>query len=225
MPGRPLAFWSLVGALGILAPTTLISAFRYWPETAIGKRALLEGPAPEDVIPFERQASRHELLVGRFGRTVTVLNPAGIALIDGSRVHCQSEGMIIPEGTPIRVVGARHNNVTVRESSSADETTPLPSAKGATPEVPEKSGRDGGVDSDLDFPWADFPGRLLALWSFPPSSIVHERHPCVRPDPAGRVVWWGVGAGPDRSDSAVSVHPVLFAVDSVPDDEGGRFVH
>ena len=152
MPGRPLAFWSLVGALGILAPTTLISAFRYWPETAIGKRALLEGPAPEDVIPFERQASRHESLVGRVGRTVTVLNPAGIALIDGSRVHCQSEGMIIPEGTPIRVVGARPNNVTVRESSSADETTPLPSATGATPEVPEKSGRDGGVDSDLDFP-------------------------------------------------------------------------
>jgi membrane-bound ClpP family serine protease len=153
MPGRPLAFWSLVGALGILGPATLITAFRFWPETAIGKRALLEGPAPEDVIPFERQASRHESLVGRVGRTVTVLNPAGMAVIDGSRVHCQSEGMIIAEGTPVRVVAARHNNVTVREHMAAVETTSLPSAASAAAEQAiEEPGTAGGAGPDLDFP-------------------------------------------------------------------------
>lgn len=153
MPGRPLAFWSLVGALGILAPATLVSAFRFWPETAIGKRALLEGPAPEDVIPFGRQASRHESLVGRTGQTVTVLNPAGMALIDGGRVHCQSEGMIIPAGTPVRVVGARHNHVTVREfdpaAHSVPQPDPPPNAEGG-----KASGADAAAVTDLDFPLA-----------------------------------------------------------------------
>jgi membrane-bound ClpP family serine protease len=152
MPGRPLAFWSLVGALGVLAPATLIAAFRFWPETEIGKRALLEGPAPDDVIPFERQANRHEMLVGRIGRTVTVLNPAGMALIDGSRVHCQSEGMIIPEGTPVRVVSARHNHVTVREHEpSADPASPL---RPTHPETVagETAAAEGGGSADLDFP-------------------------------------------------------------------------
>jgi membrane-bound ClpP family serine protease len=152
MPARPMAFWSLVGALGILSPATLIAAFRVWPETAIGKRALLEGPAPEDVVPFERQASRHESLVGRTGRTVTVLNPAGMALIDGSRVHCQSEGMIIPEGTSVRVVSARHNHVTVREHDPSTDTTPLPHGTQPNSESTEAFGSKSEKTTDLDFP-------------------------------------------------------------------------
>jgi hypothetical protein len=92
------------------------------------------------------------MLVGRIGRTVTVLNPAGMALIDGSRVHCQSEGMIIPEGTPVRVVSARHNHVTVREHEpSADPASPL---RPTHPETVagETAAAEGGGSADLDFP-------------------------------------------------------------------------
>jgi membrane-bound ClpP family serine protease len=152
MPGRPLAFWSLVAAMGILGPATLIAAFRVWPETEIGKRALLEGPAPEDVVPFERQANRHESLVGQTGRTVTVLNPAGMVLIDGSRIHCQSEGMIIPEGTAVRVVAARHNGVTVREFDPSAAPTPRPPTHHSDLERRHESGGADGVATDLDFP-------------------------------------------------------------------------
>ncbi|MFN8857818.1 MAG: NfeD family protein [Planctomycetaceae bacterium] len=152
MPTRPAAFWSLVGALVVLAPITVITAFRYWPETAIGKRALLEGPSPEEVTPFDEQLNRHEALLGHTGLTATVLNPAGIAVIDGSRVHCQSEGMIIPSGTPVRVVAARLNHVTVREYDPSDRPTrgPEPISRDSSFESRGPKTEPGGTD--LDFP-------------------------------------------------------------------------
>jgi membrane-bound ClpP family serine protease len=53
-------------------------------------------------------------MVGRIGETVTTLNPSGIVRIDGHRLHCQSEGGILEAGTPVRVISARSNSVTVR---------------------------------------------------------------------------------------------------------------
>jgi membrane-bound ClpP family serine protease len=60
------------------------------------------------------QEERHRQMVGKIGETVTTLNPAGIVRIDGHRVHCQSEGMILDAGTPVRVIAARANSVVVR---------------------------------------------------------------------------------------------------------------
>jgi len=152
MPARPATFWSLVGALVILAPATLITAFRYWPETAIGKRALLEGPSPQDVTPFNEQLNRHESLLGKKGRTTTVLNPAGIAVIDGSRVQCQSEGMMIPAGTPVRVVAARLNHVTVREYDPSNE--PVAGSRQDGEDLSPDTSPPGTKPGELDF---DFP--------------------------------------------------------------------
>jgi membrane-bound ClpP family serine protease len=66
------------------------------------------------VASFVEQEEKHRQMVGKIGETVTALNPAGIVRIDGHRLHCQSEGGILEAGTPVRVISARSNSVTVR---------------------------------------------------------------------------------------------------------------
>jgi membrane-bound ClpP family serine protease len=111
----PGAFWAFVGGMGLLLPATIAMAFYVWPNTPLGRRAILEAPEPHEVASFVEQEERHRQLVGKTGETATTLNPAGIARIDGQRVHCQSEGMILDAGTPVRVISARANSVIVRK--------------------------------------------------------------------------------------------------------------
>jgi len=107
-------FWGFLGGMALLLPIIIAGAFYVWPSTPIGRRAILEAPAPHEVASFVEQEERLRQMVGKLGETVTMLNPAGIARIDGQRVHCQSEGMILESGTRVRVIAARGNSVTVR---------------------------------------------------------------------------------------------------------------
>jgi membrane-bound serine protease (ClpP class) len=135
------AFWGFVTGLALLLPIVAVTAFYVWPNTPIGKRAFLEVPAPHEVASFVEQEERHRQMVGKVGVTVTTLNPAGIVRIDGHRVHCQSEGMILDAGTPVRVIAARANTVVVRRVD--------PSALESQPEAPGHAAP--AADEPLDF--------------------------------------------------------------------------
>jgi membrane-bound serine protease (ClpP class) len=135
------AFWGFVSGMALLLPVVAVAAFYVWPNTPIGKRAFLEVPAPHEVASFVEQEERHRQMVGKIGETVTALNPAGIVRIDGHRVHCQSEGMILDAGTPVRVISARANSVVVRRID--------PSALEARPEMPDQP--HPAADDPLDF--------------------------------------------------------------------------
>jgi membrane protein implicated in regulation of membrane protease activity len=100
--------------MSLLLPAIVVGAFYVWPNTPIGKKAFLEVPAPHEVASFVEQEEKHRQMVGKTGETVTTLNPSGIVRIDGHRVHCQSEGMILDAGTRVRVIAARANSVVVR---------------------------------------------------------------------------------------------------------------
>lgn len=110
----PWNFWAFVGGMALLLPATVVTAFYVWPSTPLGKRAILEGPAPHEVASFVEQEEKFRQMIGKIGDTVTALNPAGIVRIDGERVHCQSEGMILDPGTRVRVISVRANSVVVR---------------------------------------------------------------------------------------------------------------
>lgn len=62
------------------------------------------------------QSARAELadLVGREGTTLTVLRPAGTALIGDQRVDVVTEGEFVPAGKPIQVVHVEGTRVVVR---------------------------------------------------------------------------------------------------------------
>jgi membrane-bound ClpP family serine protease len=135
----PGYFWTFVSAMVVLLPVAIGGAFYLWPSTPLGKRAILEGPAPEEVAAFVEQEARYSQMVGQVGETLTALNPAGIVRIAGQRVHCQSEGMIIEAGARVRVVSAKANGVIVRRAAA--ETAP---EGGAGPSKPP-------VEQPLDF--------------------------------------------------------------------------
>jgi membrane-bound serine protease (ClpP class) len=127
--------------MALLLPATVVIAFYVWPNTPLGKRAILEGPAPHEVASFVEQEEKHRQMVGKIGETVTALNPAGIVRIDGQRVHCQSEGMILDPGVRVRVIAARANSVVVRQ---IDPNAPEAAAEASTDHRP-------AADQPLDF--------------------------------------------------------------------------
>jgi len=137
----PWNFWAFVAGMALLLPATVVVAFYIWPSTPIGKRAILEGPAPHEVASFVEQEEKHRQMVGKVGDTVTALNPAGIVRIEGQRVHCQSEGMILDPGTRVRVISARANSVIVRQ---IDPNSPEAKAAVSTDRLPP-------ADQPLDF--------------------------------------------------------------------------
>ncbi len=136
-----LSFWSFVGGMAILLPATAIAAFYIWPSTPLGKRAILDAPAPHEVASFVEQEEKYRQMVGKIGETVTALNPAGIVRIDGQRVHCQSQGMILDPGIRVRVISARGNSVVVRQVDPNSQE--MNAAASADPRPP--------ADQPLDF--------------------------------------------------------------------------
>lgn len=130
-------FWIFIASMAALLPSVISAAFYVWPNTPIGKRAILEAPTPEEVESFVELQEKYGRMVGKIGETATLLNPAGIIRIDGERVHCQSEGMIIEPGLPVRIIAVQGNRVLVRrtvlEPQAAGDDSPLPSHPQTTP--------------------------------------------------------------------------------------------
>jgi len=108
----PIYWWTFVGSIVVLFPSVIGAAIYVWPHTAIGK--MMEPPTEEEVTPYIEEQRRLERLVGQIGETLTPQNPAGMTRVDGLRVHSLSEGMVIPNGEPVRVLAVRGNRILVR---------------------------------------------------------------------------------------------------------------
>jgi membrane-bound serine protease (ClpP class) len=56
-------------------------------------------------------------LLGKSGRAVSTLRPAGIADIEGRRVDCVADGELLDAGTEVTVVRVDGNRVVVRAAT------------------------------------------------------------------------------------------------------------
>jgi membrane-bound serine protease (ClpP class) len=85
--------------------------FRIWPNTPLGKRLFLQAPADDrsDAAPAEA-----ELYLGRYGKTLSPLRPAGVTEFDGKRVDTMSEGNLIEAGKWVQCVEVQAGRVIVR---------------------------------------------------------------------------------------------------------------
>lgn len=113
-PARMGLFYGYLVVLSIVIPSVLGMALKVWPHTPMGRRAILAGPRLEDVTPFVEEELHLRKLIGRVGQTASVLNPAGIINLDGERLHCQSEGMIIEVRMPVQVIAVQAQRLIVR---------------------------------------------------------------------------------------------------------------
>jgi len=96
-------------------PVLIVVGLKIWPNTAIGRRVMLstKNDAGGEEIVDEHQVYL-DGLVGRVGKAKCEMLPGGLISIDGRTVDAVSQGMVIEKGTPVRVVSAQTNCVTVR---------------------------------------------------------------------------------------------------------------
>jgi membrane-bound serine protease (ClpP class) len=101
---------AVVGGLG-----TALAAFKLFPRTPLGKRMIVEGPTFAHDTAATDPRSRD--LLGKSGRAVSTLRPAGIADIEGRRVDCVADGELLDAGTEVTVVRVDGNRVVVRAAT------------------------------------------------------------------------------------------------------------
>lgn len=105
---------SFLGTAVIALPALLLVAFRYWPETTMGRRFLLEVPTSEDVLPDHDERRLLKSLVGRIGEARNLMLPSGVVLIDDRNYDALSEGLAIEKGQWVQVVEVRGTRLVVR---------------------------------------------------------------------------------------------------------------
>ena len=115
--GVGLGLTVLVLAL-MLAPMTFMIGMRLARTTAVGKVLGLNRVLDKESGCVASDVSLEEL-VGRRGRALTTLRPAGLALIEGRRVDVVTRGFMIANGVAVKVVQVEGNRVVVVEDKGA----------------------------------------------------------------------------------------------------------
>lgn len=136
--GGPTTGLTFVGVVIIAGPLAMTLAFRYLPNTAVGKALLGELPSEEDVQPDE---PRRELL-GQIGVARTKMLPSGAVEIDGQMVDAVTRGQSIEPGQNVQVIEVRGNRVVVRLAPEGVR----PGTKGAE-DLLNRSIEDLGIES------------------------------------------------------------------------------
>jgi membrane-bound serine protease (ClpP class) len=98
----------------VVVPVILGLAFRWFPETPLGRRVLPAPPEPADVVPDAPRRRRARDLVGHQGRTTSDLLPWGTVEVGSETLDGVSEGGPIDAGREIVVVAAQGAAVVVR---------------------------------------------------------------------------------------------------------------
>jgi len=115
-----------------VVPTVLALAFRWFPETPLGRRVLPPPPDPADVAPAAARRRELEKLLGRSGRAVSEMLPWGMVEIDGVRVEAVSDGGPIDSGAAVEAVGVQGRDLVV--TSVRKERPPREAAEPLRPD-------------------------------------------------------------------------------------------
>ena len=105
-----------------VVPAIIGLAFRWFPETPLGRRVLPPPPQPDDVVPDAPRRQRARDLIGQAGRTTIDLLPWGTVVIGTETVDGVSEGGPIDAGTEVVVVAAQGAAVVVRPLPREEES-------------------------------------------------------------------------------------------------------
>lgn len=124
----PSLWWTYIASVIFLIPATLGFAIKFFPNTAWGKKIILEVPTLEEVSGFQEETEHLRSLIGKTGKTQTLLNPSGFVLVDHERLHCESQGMIIEAQTEVEVIAVEGTRlvVKVKKQPMAEKETPEP---------------------------------------------------------------------------------------------------
>lgn len=151
----------------VAVPAVLALAFRWFPDTPLGRRVIPPPPAPDDVLPAADHRRRLRELVGRRGRVTRELVPWGEVAIDGTTCDALSEGGPLAAGAEVEAIRVEGRGLVVRPPAAAMqpvESLPVGSYRAeapARPSPPEQPRQGGPLLSktleEFDFEQLDRP--------------------------------------------------------------------
>lgn len=121
LEGHPLGGVVFLAAAVFGMPVVVALAFRWWPNTPMGRKVLLDACDGQDVTPDSDRRRELKNLIGRVGRAKSKMLPSGAVSIDGRTVDGLSEGVPIELGQPVRVIKVQGTVLVVRP---VDEEAP-----------------------------------------------------------------------------------------------------
>ncbi len=108
----------LLAAL-LLVPVAVLSGLRLLRTSRFGKRILLS--APDTRKSVDAIYANNTALVGKRGRAVSPLRPAGTIDINGDRIPVVTEGSMVDQGREVEVIAVEGNRILVRDVDVAEE--------------------------------------------------------------------------------------------------------
>lgn len=138
---HPQWFWWYVASVVGLIPATLGGALYLLARTRLGSRVLLEAPKLEDVTPFRHELEERKQLIGKVGQSLTLMAPGGLVIVEGKRLHAETEGQMLDAETPVKVIAVKANRVVVRayEPKPGDNGTHRPGGQAPLADLPAES--------------------------------------------------------------------------------------
>jgi len=145
----------VLGVAVVFTPMMLYGLFKVWPHTPLGRAILARRAAKEDSDEMVADSARFlKSLVGRRGRAISPLLPAGAVEIDGRYFDALTHGRPIEKNEPIEVVEATGNHLIVRPAKLTSGDGARQSATGPAPLGADKESPDSG--QLLSQPFEDF---------------------------------------------------------------------
>ena len=107
-------WWAYALAVFVGIPAAIAGVLSLLPDSPAGKK-LFTTPDPDKVRPFSEEADLwRESLIGELVKSVTLMNPGGMVLIDGERHHAESQGLPIEPDQIVEIIDVRSNRFIVR---------------------------------------------------------------------------------------------------------------
>ena len=104
--------WFIVAGVAVILVAFVCYMYTYMHRKQLQGRLILSDHLAEDI----SQVMDFDKLLGKEGKTVSLLRPYGEADFEGMRLEVSSEGAMIPEGTRVRVTAtdSTSRKITVR---------------------------------------------------------------------------------------------------------------
>ncbi len=119
--GATIGFLFL-GVAAVSLPTAIILAFKWLPNTPVGRRLMLGNPREREIFPQDDRRETYEALIGSTGIAKSAMLPGGAIVIDGKIYEAVCESGSLESGERITVARVRNNRLVVRKIA---EGTPV----------------------------------------------------------------------------------------------------
>lgn len=116
--GGTTAGFLFLGAAAVSLPTAIIVAFKWLPNTPMGRRLMLGRPKEREVIPQDDPRDTYQSLIGSVGTAKSAMLPGGAISIGEKVYEAVCESGAIEAGDRVTVVRVRNNRLVVRKAES-----------------------------------------------------------------------------------------------------------